>query len=110
MSSALEPPFEVLALLLVFWMNHLMRKIRPMITRTQKTSMKIVPNHPIPHPPIIPGPMCQSRYPPHWAKAIPQDEARTKDAKIIENQHDNNLLDNIYALLLSPRDMHGACR
>ena len=41
-----------------------------MITSTQNNNIKTDPNHPPkPHPPITPcWPMCQSRYPPHWAK------------------------------------------
>jgi hypothetical protein len=57
-----DPPFEL-------WISHFMRKINPTMIRTQKTSMKIPPNQPMPHPPIAPGPICQPPYPAHWANA-----------------------------------------
>ena len=43
----------------VAWTCRMMRKTRPTITKTQKTGIKIILNHPIPHPPIMQRSMPQ---------------------------------------------------
>lgn len=45
-----------------------MRNTMPTTTRIQKIKEKIPPNHPIPHPYIMSGPICQSLYLSPWAK------------------------------------------
>jgi hypothetical protein len=53
-----------------------MKKINPTRTRTQNIIINILPNQPMPHPPIIPGPICQPRFSPHWAR-VAVDESKT---------------------------------
>ena len=69
--------------------------------KTQKTSINIIPNHPVPQSPIMPEPICHPPPPycPAWAKERWGDK-RKNSTKLTKITHGNFFDRMVYSFLI----------